>query len=282
MYTYSLLEKILFLPAALNTNRLQKSLCNKTILITGASSGIGKSIAYRLSETGAHLILVARREHLLQAIRKDLEKSNVEVSIVQADLRKPDELQRLLTFIHQLPNGLDIVVSNAGLSIRRPIRQSLDRVHDFTRTMAINYEAPVQLLLSVIPLLAKKQGHIVNISTINALLLPVPYWTAYQASKTAFDVWLRSAEAELRMMGITVTSVYLPLVRTPMILPTAAYRKMPAMDPDHTAVIVCRSMYTKKRVYRPWWLIYGQVASVLFRRIGETIMAGAVKRKEDK
>lgn len=109
--------------------------------------------------------------------------------------------------LYQLPNGLDVIVSNAGKSIRRSIHDSLDRYHDFTRTMAINYFAPVRLLLSIIPLLEKNKGQIINVSTINALLLPIPYWAAYQASKGAFDTWFRSVAPELNAIGIATTTI---------------------------------------------------------------------------
>jgi short-subunit dehydrogenase len=265
MHKYNFLEKALFLPTSLNEKKLRDTLTGKTILITGASSGIGEQVAYHLAEINSHLILVARREEKLLAIKSEIEKKAAKVSIYRADLRNKEDIEGLLTFIHELPDGLDIIVSNAGLSIRRSIHSSLDRYHDFTRTMAINYFAPVQLLLSTIPLLKKNQGQVINISTVNALLIPIPYWAAYQASKSAFDTWLRSVAPELNASGISTTSIYLPLVRTTMILPTSAYDKMPAMSPTHVAKIICKSMYTKRKKHKPWWLIFGQLASVILR-----------------
>ena len=279
MHKYNLLERLLFVPTNVNKEKLKRAVNGKTILITGASSGIGEQVAYLLAELNVHLILVARRAEKLAAMKADIEKKEAKVSVYKADLRNEEEMERLLTFIHQLPKGIDIVVSNAGLSINRSIQHSLNRYHDFTRTMAINYFAPVQLLLSVIPILAKNKGQIINISTVNALLLPIPYWAAYQASKSAFDTWLRSAAPELNGMGIDTTTLYLPLVRTPMIAPTAAYEKMPAMCPKHVAQIICKSMYTKRKIYRPWWLIFGQWASLVFRGIWEAIMPSALRKR---
>lgn len=278
MHTYSLLEKCLFLSHTYNKRKLKESLEGKVVLITGASSGIGEQLAYELSDLNCHLILVARRKEKLGAIKTEIEKKSSRVSIYPADLRNKEEMDGLLTLIHDLPNGLDVVVSNAGLSIKRSIPDSLDRYHDFTRTMAINYFAPVQLLLSTIPILKRNQGHFINISTVNALLIPVPFWAAYQASKTAFDVWLRSAASELNSMGISTTSIYLPLVRTPMILPTAAYRKMPAMSATHVANIICQSIYTKRKMYQPWWLIFGQIASVVFKGVWESSRASSLRK----
>lgn len=277
--TYNLLERFLFLSTYMNKEKLRSELQGKTVLITGASSGIGEQIAYLLADIDTHLILVARREEKLTTMKDEIEKGSATVSICRADLRNQEEMERLLAFIHQLPNGLDIVVSNAGISIRRSINDSFDRYHDFTRTMAINYLAPVQLLLSVIPLLQKNQGQIINVSTINALLHPFPYWAAYQASKSAFDTWFRSTAPELNGVGISTTSIYLPLVRTPMILPTAAYQRMPAMSPAHVAKIIGKSMYTKRKVYKPWWLIFGQLGSLILGRWLERILAHMIKKR---
>ncbi|WP_456276038.1 SDR family NAD(P)-dependent oxidoreductase [Bacillus sp. AK128] len=257
----------LFSPVSLNQQKLRRSIAGKTILITGASSGIGEQLAYQLADIDCHMILVARREEMLATVKKEIEKKAAKVTIYKADLRNKEELDVILSYLHTLPNGLDIVVSNAGLSINRSIYDSLERYHDFTRTMAINYFAPVQLLLSTIPLLKKNKGQIINVSTINALLAPVPYFAAYQASKSAFDVWLRSIAPELRAEGVTISSIYLPLVRTPMIQPTAAYRRMPAVSPSHAAKAISKSMYKKKRYVQPWWLIFGQLASVFIREL---------------
>lgn len=265
MHTYSLLERFLFTPTFLNKTKLLTELHGKTVLITGASSGIGEQLAYDLADANCHLILVARREEKLLTIKNEIEKSVAKVSLFQADLRNPENLNDLISFIHQLPYGVDIIVSNAGLSIKRSIQDSLERSHDFNRTMAINYFAPVQLMLSTIPILKKNQGHIINVSTVNVLLVPVPFWAAYQASKTAFDVWFRSAEPELNAMGISTTSIYLPLVKTPMIEPTVAYKKAPAMSSEHVTKMIRKSFYTKRKRYQPWWLIFGQIGSLFFR-----------------
>ncbi|HHW00597.1 MAG TPA: SDR family NAD(P)-dependent oxidoreductase [Clostridiaceae bacterium] len=279
MYKYSLLENLLFPPVYLNKKKLGEKLHGKTILITGSSFGIGEELAYQLADINCHLILVARTEEKLLKIRQEIEKKKAKVSIFPADLRDTEKVEELINFIHNLPNGLDLFVSNAGISIKRSIRDSLYRFHDFTRTMAINYFAPVQLLLSLIPLLEKNKGHVINISTVNALLIPFPYWAAYQASKSAFDTWFRSAALELNAMGIATSSVYLPLVKTRMILPTKAYQKAPAMSPEHVGKIICRLIYTRRRKYRPWWLLPGQFASIMFRGIWELAVPAIIRKR---
>lgn len=280
MHNYTLLERVLFLSPSFNFEKMKKEMDGKTVLITGASSGIGKDFAYLLADTTAHLILVARTEANMNIMKVEIEKASATVTVFPVDLRNEEERIELLTFLHQLPDGLDVVVSNAGISINRPIAQSLDRYHDFTRTMALNYFAPVQLLLSLIPMLAQKNGQIINVSTINALLFPVPYWAAYQASKTAFDTWLRSAEPELKVKNISTTSIYLPLVRTPMIKPTIAYQNSPAMSPVHVAEMIGHALYTKRKIYKPWWLVLGQWASVVFRSPLSFVVLKLVKKKE--
>ena len=263
MQSKLLIDFCFFGPTYLNKMRLKKQLEGKSILITGASSGIGEQLAYELASINCHLILVARQRDKLENIKSEIEAMNcTKVSIFQADLRNESETLEFLAFLHKLPDGLDIVVSNAGLSINRSIYESLDRFHDFTRTMSINYYAPVQLLLSIIPQLQKNGGQIINVSTINALLAPVPYFAAYQASKTAFDVWLRSVAPELKAKGIITTTVYFPLVNTPMIQPTTAYQNKPALSKQGAAKIICKAMYRKKKKMKPWWLIFGQFVSI--------------------
>lgn len=276
---YTLLENLLFLPSSVHSEKLRHSIDGKTVLITGASSGIGEQLSRLLGEYDLQLILVARRYDRLLKLKEELEQKKARVCVFQADLREEREMEAFLAFLYDRPNGIDIVVNNAGLSIGRSIWDSLDRFHDFSRTMAINYFAPVRMLLSLIPMLERAKGQIINISTINTSLIPLPNWAAYQASKTAFDTWFRSAAPELNAAGIFTTSIYLPLVRTPMIEPTAAYKSMPAMNPEHVARIIAKSMYTKRRTWQPWWLFMGQAASLVFRGWWEKRMPRKLRKR---
>jgi short-subunit dehydrogenase len=123
----------------------------------------------------------------------------------------------------------------------------------------------VQLLLALIPTLAERGGHVINISAVNVLLAPAPRWAAYQASKTAFDHWFRSVGPELGARGVSTTSIYLPLVRTRMIAPTREYTHMPAMQPQEVANLICHAIISRQRSYAPWWMLPAQLASVLLR-----------------
>jgi short-subunit dehydrogenase len=266
--------KILFFPFLwFSRAKLQKRLAGKTVLITGASYGIGECLAEMLAGSEVHLILIARSLEKLQEVQKRVEAKGGHADIYSCDLTQVSEVNALLEQLHQTPNGIDILVNNAGKSIRRSIFDSLDRLHDFTRTMNLNYFGPVQLILALIPMLIAKQGQIINISAVNVLLLPAPKWAAYQASKTAFDQWFRSVSPELNSHGVKTTSIYLPLVRTRMIEPTQAYKNLPAMQPEHVAQLICQAINTRRRTYAPWWLIFGQLASVLCRWPWEVIMS---------
>lgn len=265
--------KLLFFPfLRLDRARLHKQLAGKTVLITGASYGIGECLAESLAGTGAHLLLVARTTEKLIEVKKRVEAKGGWADIFPCDLTNAEEVQTLLEELHQLPNGIDIFVNNAGKSIRRSIFDALDRLHDFSRTMNLNYFGPVQLMLSLMPVLVARQGHVINISAVNVLLIPIPKWAAYQASKTAFDQWFRCVAPELNAHGVSTTTIYLPLVRTRMIEPSKAYKNMPAMQPEDVAQLICAAINSRRRTYAPWWLILGQLASVLFRWPLEAIM----------
>ena len=234
-----------------NRSKLQKQLAGKTVLITGASYGIGECLAESLAEMEAHLLLVARTAEKLTDVKNRVEAKGGRADIFPCDLRNVEEVETLLEALHQLPNGIDILVNNAGKSIRRSIFDSLDRLHDFTRTMSLNYFGPVQLLLSLMPVIVAQKGHVINVSAINVLLAPMPKWAAYQASKTAFDQWFRCVAPELNARDVSTTTIYLPLVRTRMVEPTKAYQNMPAMQPEHVAQLICQAIISRKRNYAP-------------------------------
>lgn len=272
--------RLLFFPfLGFSRRQLQRYLTGKTVLITGASYGIGECLTAILADTQAHLLLVARTEAKLIEIKQRVEAKGGRVDIFPCDLRNSSEVANLIKTLQRLPNGVDIFVSNAGKSICRSIFASLDRLHDFTRTMNLNYFGPVQLMLGLIPTLIARQGHVINISAVNVLLIPAPQWAAYQASKTAFDQWFRSVGPELNAHGLSTTSIYLPLVRTRMIEPTQAYRDLPAMQPEQVAQLICQALLSRRRTYAPWWLMMGQLASVLFRWPWEVVMARLLSPK---
>lgn len=276
-----ILERLLFPSVKVKQQDLSRAIKGKIVLITGASYGIGECVASGLAREGVTLILVARTAEKLHALKQDLEQNGAIVHTFSADLRKEAALDALFEYLQQHSLAeVDILISNAGKSIHRFIYDSLDRFHDFKRTMALNYEAPVQMMLRLIPALAQQQGQIINISAINVLLAPAPGWAAYQASKTAFDQWFRCASAELKARGIACSSVYFPLVRTRMMAPTAAYQAMPAMQPEQAAEIIFRTIIKRSRIYSPWWVFPAQVFSVLFRAPWEYFLTANLRKKQ--
>lgn len=275
---YSLIEHILFPPTGLNGDKLRERLDGKYVLITGASYGIGESLAYMLAPTGAKLLLVARTEEKLAAVQRTITQMGGIAVYFARDLSKQEEVEALIGELQGITNGIDLVVNNAGKSICRPLYESLDRYHDFTRLMAINYFGPVRLLLSLIPIVERVQGHIINVSAVNVLLAPAPHWAAYQSSKTAFDQWFRCAVPEMQVRGVAASSIYFPLVRTRMIVPTALYNKLPAMSAEHAARKICKAICIRQRKMAPWWLVWGQLASVVFRRQWEWLTARYLKK----
>ncbi|WP_239351592.1 SDR family NAD(P)-dependent oxidoreductase [Snodgrassella communis] len=257
--------------------RLEQRLLHKTILITGASYGIGEALCHLLADIECQLILVARTSDKLQSIQMLLSAKKAKIKIFSVDLREPRQLDNLISYLQAF--RVDILINNAGISICRPIMQSLDRMHDFERTIKLNYFAPVKLCLALIPRLRQCRGQIINVSAINVLLTPTVNWAAYQASKTAFDQWLRCASAELEKQQIKVSTAYLPLVKTRMIESTKAYRRFPALQPVQAAIIISHLLLTQKRHYKPWWTIIGQIASVIFNGVWFKLNLYYIKRK---
>ena len=270
------LEWLLFPRVSLSEARLRRALAGKTVLITGASYGIGEGVARIAAAAGARVLLVARTADKLEALTAEIRSGGGEAVALPSDLTDAASTEALAARLEEL--APDIVVSNAGKSIRRPLFQSLDRFHDIGRTIGVNYLGPARLALAAIPGLVERKGQLINVSAANVLLLPAPYWAAYQASKTAFDQWLRCAAPELRARGVAVTSVYLPLVRTRMIAPTAIYAEAPAMAPEQAARLVLRMMLTRQAQWRPWWLPPAHLASALFRRPWEAIATWQQRR----
>lgn len=262
----TLLEYFLFPPKKIDLLALHQQLAHKTILITGASFGIGAHTAQLLAAPQVHLILVARSPAPLQALQQELQQKGAQVSYFPTDLTQPEQVDALLHQLQLLGKNLDIILNNAGHSILRSIHQAKDRYHDFERTMRVNYLGPVRLILPLLEGLEQQKGQLINSSAVNVLLLPAPYWSAYQASKTAFDQWLRAVAPELRAKGVQCSSIYFPLVRTRMIAPTKAYANTPALSPQQAALIIGQTILTRSPQYQPWWLVFAQLGTAFFRR----------------
>ncbi|MEL0619107.1 SDR family NAD(P)-dependent oxidoreductase [Psychrobacter sp. UBA3480] len=231
--------------ANLSKKAITKAVKGKNIIITGASSGIGERTAFLLSECGAHVILLARTEDKLKMVKENIETLGGAASYYPCDLTNMDEIEKTSENILADFKHVDVLVNNAGRSIRRSVHESVNRFHDFERTMEINYFGAVKIILGFLPtMIGRQTGQIVNISSIG-VLANSPRFSAYVASKAALDAFSRCLAAEVKGDNIKVTNIFMPLVRTPMIAPTKLYRYMPALMPDEAAMMVAKAIVHK-------------------------------------
>jgi NAD(P)-dependent dehydrogenase (short-subunit alcohol dehydrogenase family) len=230
----------------------RQPLAGRRILITGASSGIGRATAIEVASRGAVPLLVARRPDELDAVRTEIQIAGGTAYAYPCDLTDAEAVNALVKQVLTDHQAVDMLVNNAGRSIRRSVHLSVDRLHDFERTMNLNYFAPLRLTLGLLPhMRARGFGHVVNVTTMG-LQTDTPRFAAYLASKAALDEFSTVAGRELLGDDVTFTSVRMPLVRTPMTAPTAAYRALPAASPKDAALLVVRALEERPvRVDRP-------------------------------
>ena len=251
-------------PRVSNLEALHEAISGKTVLVTGASYGVGEAAARKVAAAGATVLVVARSTDRLDALAASINAGGGKAIAYPADLTDEAAVAALTEKIGEQHGALDIVVSNAGKSLRRSLHEQYDRPHDFQRTIGINYLGPIQLLLGVLPAMrAQGRGHIVNVSSVAVRVPPGPQWGVYQASKGAFDRWLRSVAPELHADGVDVTSVYFGLVRTRMIEPTPILRRLPGLEPDEAADVIAKAIIQRPRTVAPPWLAPVEVGSVL-------------------
>ncbi len=226
---------------------LPKVVKNKIALITGASSGIGLTVAHQLGAAGAHVLLVARTKEKLDAVKEEIEKAGGKASVFPCDLNSMESIDECAQKILAEVGHIDILINNAGRSIRRAVNESFDRFHDFERTMQLNYFGAIRLILGVLPhMINRKSGHIINISSIG-VLANAPRFSAYVASKAALDAFSRCLSAEVHAHKIHFTSIYMPLVRTPMIAPTKMYKYVPTLSPEQAGNLVAKALIEKPK-----------------------------------
>jgi NAD(P)-dependent dehydrogenase (short-subunit alcohol dehydrogenase family) len=230
-------------PAAHRGRRRQ--LDGQVVVVTGASSGIGREVARQVAALGGRPLLLARRQQELADLAAEIRGAGGECGDYPIDLTDLDACDRVVERILAEHGRIDVLVNNAGHSIRRALELSLHRFHDFQRTMQLNYFAAVRLILGVLPgMRARRQGHIVNISTAG-VQFGAPRFAAYVASKAALDAFSRTLATEVMGDGIHVTTVYMGLVRTPMIEPTRVYHHVPALSPTRAARLVVDALRTQ-------------------------------------
>jgi NAD(P)-dependent dehydrogenase (short-subunit alcohol dehydrogenase family) len=235
-------------PALFIDRSLKGTVGGKVVLITGGSSGIGLSAACRFAEAGAITIICARREDELAKAKETIQAAGgkgAQVFTYSVDVTDEAACAAFTQALEKNHGGVDFLINNAGRSIRRAIEASYDRFHDFERTMAINYFGALRVTMGLLPgMVAKRKGHIVNISSIS-VLVNAPRFSSYVASKAALDAWTSCAACEYADQGVTFTSIKMPLVRTPMTAPTKIYESMPLLMPEEAADMIIRACVEK-------------------------------------
>ena len=210
----------------------------KVVMVTGASSGIGRATAIKMGEAGAVVIMVARSLDKLEEARDEVVQRGGNPHIYTCDISSLEDCDRLIEQVIGDHGHVDILVNNAGRSIRRGIASSFDRFHDFERTMQLNYFGALRLIMGLLPsMMERRSGHVINISSIG-VLSNAPRFSAYVASKAALDAFTRCAASEMSHAGLHFTTINMPLVRTPMIAPTKLYQNVPTKSPEEAADMV--------------------------------------------
>ncbi|MBP6353303.1 MAG: SDR family NAD(P)-dependent oxidoreductase [Acinetobacter sp.] len=227
--------------------QFQQKVDGKTIIVTGASSGIGLTVSKYLAQAGAHVLLLARTKEKLDEVKAEIEAEGGKATVFPCDLNDMNSIDAVSKEILASVDHIDILVNNAGRSIRRAVHESVDRFHDFERTMQLNYFGAVRLVLNVLPhMMQRKDGQIINISSIGVLANATRF-SAYVASKAALDAFSRCLSAEVHSHKIAITSIYMPLVRTPMIAPTKMYKYVPTLSPEQAADLIAYAIVKRPK-----------------------------------
>jgi NAD(P)-dependent dehydrogenase (short-subunit alcohol dehydrogenase family) len=249
----------------------------KTVVITGASSGIGRAAAFKIAAAGGIPILVARSLDKLEETRDEIRAQGGEAHVYSADLSSMDSIEDLCNRMLADHPAIDMVVNNAGRSIRRSIMLSQDRFHDFERTIQLNYFGAIKLVMGLLPHMTERgSGHIVNVSSIGVQTSP-PRFSAYVASKAALDAWTKVVSSEVVGNGVTFTTIHMPLVRTPMIAPTKMYDNFPTITPDEAADMVCEALRSKPKQINTRLGTFGEVSYALAPKAVDQILHLAYK-----
>jgi len=254
---------------------LKGTVGGKVVLVTGGSSGIGLAAACKFAEAGAVTLICARdADKLVEAMKeiKAFAGRDAKVHSYSVDIADEAGCKAFVEQVTAEHGGVDFLINNAGRSIRRAIENSYERFHDFQRTMDLNYFGCLRVTMGFLPgMVARKRGHVVNISSIG-VLTNAPRFSAYVASKAALDAWTRCASSEYADMGISFTTINMPLVRTPMIAPTKIYNNVPTLAPEEAADLIAQAcVYKPVRIATPLGTT-GQVLHAFAPRIAQIVM----------
>ena len=239
----------------------------KWVLVTGASHGIGRALTEKIINAGANVFLIARSEADLRLLCAKAKQMGSSADYCAIDLRDREKLELLCQKLRETLPRLDYFFCNAGKSIHRKINEAQDRLHDYDRTMDLNYRSLVALSLAILPALEASKGHIVYSSSVSTLYPMAPGWSAYHASKSAANTWCETADSEFAPLGVHVQIAYLPLVHTAMSDVNEQYKHLPAYTPTDAANILLKLAIRKVRTYKPWWAKLSAPIAYLFAPI---------------
>jgi NAD(P)-dependent dehydrogenase (short-subunit alcohol dehydrogenase family) len=249
----------------------------KTVVITGASSGIGRSAALKVARAGGIPLLVARSADKLEEVQREIAALGGTAYVYSADLSDTASIEALTEQMLADHPAIDVLVNNAGRSIRRSIALSSNRFHDFERTIQLNYLGTIKLIIQLLPhMRERRRGHVVNVSSIGVQTNP-PRFAAYVASKAALDAFTRVVASETIGDGVTFTTIHMPLVRTPMIAPTKIYDSFPTISPDEAADLICEAIRSKPKQINTRLGRFGEIAYSLMPRAVDQILHMAYK-----
>ncbi len=254
---------------------------DKVVVVTGGSSGIGHATAVMMARAGAHVAIVARDKVKMTRIVNEIKSEGGKAWSFSADLTEIEGCDRVIEEITREVGDIEILVNNAGRSIRRSIASSYDRFHDYERCMQLNYFASLRLIMGVLPKMEKKhKGHIINISSIG-VLSNAPRFSAYVSSKAALDAFSRCAAAEFSDAGVSFTTINMPLVRTPMIAPTRIYDHVPTISAEEAADMVKQAVIYKPQRIATRLGIFAQVLHAVAPKVAEIILNSAFRMFPD-
>jgi NAD(P)-dependent dehydrogenase (short-subunit alcohol dehydrogenase family) len=249
----------------------------KTVLITGASSGIGRAAALKIARAGGIPLLVARSADKLEETRQEIEDNGGTAYAYSADIADTASIDALVERVLAEHPAVDILINNAGRSIRRSVALSYDRFHDYERTIQLNYLGTIKLIMGLLPAMRdRKAGLIINVSSIGVQTNP-PRFSAYVASKAALDAWTRVVGSESIGDNVHFTTIHMPLVRTPMIAPTKMYDSFPTISPEEAAELICEAIRAKPKQINTRLGTFGEVAYALFPKAVDQILSTAYK-----
>ena len=260
---------------------LSGQVSEKNVLVTGASSGIGKATAMMMGRAGARVIIVARGEEALMETKAEIEAEGGKAFAYTCDLSDLKDAERLVKEVLAEHGAVDVLVNNAGRSIRRSIALSYDRFHDFERCMQLNYFGALKLIMGFLPsMVEQRRGQVINISSIG-VLTNAPRFSAYVASKAALDSFSRCAASEFNDTGISFTTINMPLVRTPMIAPTKIYESVPTITPEDAADMIKQAVIFRPQRIATRLGIFAQVLHSVAPKIAEIVMNSAFRMFPD-